>query len=128
MMKEKERLEKLAETGNYDAMLELAESLKWGFYGEVSPGRAAALYRRCAMAPSSAVRSRAYCALGVLYYHGLVDGEADTRRAFDCFLKSVLLRPCPEALNHLADMYRYGQYVEKSESIALSLYLKAASA
>ena len=128
MSKEKERLEKLAAAGDFEAMLALAESLKWGFYGEVSPGRAAALYRRCAMAPSAAVRSRAYCALGVLYYHGLVDGEADVRRAFDCFLKSVLLQPCREALNHLADMYRYGQYVEKSESIALSLYLKAASA
>ena len=50
------------------------------------------------------------------------------RRAFDCFMTSALLLPGKEALSRLGDMYRYGQYVEQNDKVAMRLYLKAASA
>ncbi len=121
------RLAEQAETGDLEAALELADALKWGYYGEASPERAMALYRRCTASPCGKVAAKAYYNLGVFYYYGLSD-EPDTRRAFDCFMKSALIRPEREALSRLGDMYRYGQYVERNEKVAMRLYLKAAGA
>ena len=73
--------------------------------------------------------SKGYYPLGELYYFGYCDpegkGRPDPARAFHCFLKSCLVSANRESLRRLGDMYRYGQYVEKNESVALSLYLKA---
>ena len=122
------KLEEKAAQGDYVATMKLADALKWGYYGEASPERSMELYRRCVAAPSRELSAAAYYNLGVFYYYGLVDEKADARRAFDCFMKSALLLPGREALSRLADMYRYGQYVEQNEKIAMRLYLKAASA
>ena len=121
-------LEERANQGDYTAAMKLADALKWGYYGESSPARAMALYRRCTAAPSRAVAAAAYYNLGVYYYYGLLEEQADVRLAFDCFMKSALLLPGKEALSRLADMYRYGQYVEQNDKVAMSLYLKAATA
>ncbi|MBP5289097.1 MAG: SEL1-like repeat protein [Clostridia bacterium] len=128
-MREKlKELEEKAKAGDYTAAMNLAEALKWGYYGEASPSRAMALYRACTAAPSRALAASAWYNLGVFYYYGLLDEKTDVRLAFDCFMKSALLLPGKEALSRLADMYRYGQYVEQNDSVALHLYLKAASA
>ena len=121
------RLAEQAEQGDLEAALELADALKWGYYGEASPERAMALYRRCTASSSGRIAAKAYYNLGVFYYYGLSD-EPDVRLAFDCFMKSALIRPEREALSRLGDMYRYGQYVERNEKVAMRLYLKAATA
>lgn len=121
-------LEEKAARGDYAAALKLADALKWGYYGEASPARAMALYRACTASPSRSVAASAYYNLGVFYYFGLLEEKTDVRLAFDCFMKSALLLPGKEALSRLADMYRYGQYVEQNETVAMRLYLKAASA
>ena len=121
-------LEEKAQQGDYAAAMKLADALKWGYYGEASPARAMALYRSCTAAPSRKVAASAYYNLGVYYYYGLLEEKADVRMAFDCFMKSALLLPGKEALSRLADMYRYGQYVEQNDKVAMRLYLKAASA
>lgn len=120
-------LEQKAARGDYQAAMALADALKWGYYGEASPERAAALYHRCISSPDTGVAAAAYYNLGLFFYLGLLEEEADSRLAFQCFLKSALLRPRKEPLSRLADMYRYGQYVEKNENIALNLYLRASS-
>ena len=127
MQKRMKVLEEKANGGDYTAAMKLADALKWGYYGEASPARAMALYRRCTAAPSRSVAAAAWYNLGVYYYYGLLEDRADVQKAFDCFMKSALLIPGREALSRLADMYRYGQYVEQNETIALRLYLKAAS-
>jgi len=126
------RLEELKEKvkkGSISAAFALAEAWKWGYYGTPSdPRRAARMYRICCHSKNKATASRGYYNLGVLYYFGLCETgerEKEIRLAFSCFLKSNLLYPNREALCRLGDMYRYGQYVEKDEKIALSLYLKA---
>ena len=121
------RLEEQANAGDLEAALELADALKWGYYGEASPERSAELYRRCTASSCGRVAAKAYYNLGVFYYYGLLD-EPDVHRAFDCFMKSALIRPEREALSRLGDMYRYGQYVERNEKVAMRLYLKAATA
>lgn len=112
--------------GSGKAALTLAESYKWGLYGEVDFTKAARLYRLCAKSRSKALSSAGYYNLGVLYYHGYLGDEPDIKRAFSCFMKSALLSPNAAALGKLADMYRYGQFVEQNEEVALSLYTKAA--
>ena len=128
MQKRMKDLEEKTRRGDYDTAMELAEALKWGYYGEASPARAMELYRRCTASPSRHVAASAYYNLGVYYYYGLLEEQSDVKKAFDCFMKSALLLPGREALSRLGDMYRYGQYVEQNETIALRLYLKAASA
>ena len=110
---------------NYPEAMRQANALKWGLGGEVDLRRADELYRFCTGCGDRAIAAAAYYNLGLLSYFGLAD-EADAPRAFNCFIKSVLIRPTREALSYLADMYRYGQYVERDEAIALSLYLQAA--
>ena len=125
-----ERLIKLKEEvkkGSVSAALSLAEALKWGYYGDSDPHRAARMYRICAHARDKKIASIGFYNLGVLYYHGYLspDGAIDARRAFACFLKSAMKSPNAKALSLLGDMYRYGQYVEKNEEIAVSLYGRA---
>lgn len=115
--------------GSVSAAFRLAEALKWGYYGDADPRRAATMYRICCRSKNKELASKGYLNLGVLYYYGyLSDGEnpeKDAANAFTCFMKSALHYPNPQALIRLGDMYRYGQHVEQNESIALSLYIKA---
>ena len=113
--------------GNLRAALSLAEAFKWGECGESDPRRAAGMYRICCKAKDKKLASQGYYNLGLLYYFGYLNenGEGDPHRAFDCFLQSAILSPTKEVLCRLGDMYRYGQYVERDESRALSFYLKA---
>ena len=115
--------------GSIAAAYSLAESFKWGYYGEPDPRRAARLYRICCRSKDAKMASVGYYNLGVLYYYGFLNeecfGESEPSRAFSCFMKSAVILPNADALSRLADMYRYGQYVEKNERVALSLYLKA---
>ena len=113
--------------GSISAALSLAEAFKWGYYGDSDPQRAARMYRICARSRDKKIASVGFYNLGVLYYHGYLspDGTSDAPRAFTCFLKSAMKNPNAGALASLADMYRYGQYVEKNEQIALNLYDRA---
>ncbi len=127
-----EKLEELKEQvkkGSVSAAFSLAEAFKWGYYGTPDPGRAARMYRICCRAKNKKTSSLGYYNLGILYYYGYLskegESEGDVKRAFDCFLKSAMTWPNAEALSRLGDMYRYGQYVEQNERIAMNLYLKA---
>lgn len=116
--------------GSISAAFSLAEAFKWGYYGEADPRRAARMYRICCRSRDKRMASLGFFNLGLLYYYGYLsqtpdDVERDTARAFDCFLKSAMADRNPAALARLGDMYRYGQYVEKNEGIALSLYRRA---
>jgi TPR repeat protein len=115
--------------GDVSAALGLAEAFKWGYYGGADPRRAARMYRICCRSKKPELSSVGYLNLGILYYYGyLSDGEdpiMDAKRAFTCFVKSAMIHPNREALTRLGDMYRYGQHVEKNESVAMHLYLKA---
>ncbi len=115
--------------GNIAAAFRLAEAYKWGYYGDVDPHRAARMYRICCRSKDKVLSAEGYYNLGILWYFGhLSDGEVgprETKMAFQCFLKSVLSHPTPEAFTKLGDMYRYGQHVEKNERIAMGLYRKA---
>ena len=128
----KDRLEKLKEEvkkGSVAAAFSLAEAFKWGYYGDADPNRAARMYRICCRAKDKKTAALGYYNLGVLYYYGYLSNreepEKDAKRAFDCFLKSAMTSPNSAAFSRLGDMYRYGQYVEKNERIAMKLYLKA---
>ena len=127
-----ERIKKLREEvkkGNIAAAFSLAEAYKWGYYGDANPQRAAIMYRICCRSKEKKMAAGGFYNLGILYYFGYLSegevGEKEKKMAFDCFLKSVLCHPTPEAFSKLGDMYRYGQYVEKNEGIARKLYLKA---
>lgn len=116
--------------GNASAAFDLAEAFKWGYYGDADPVRAARMYRICCRSKNKRIASLGFLNLGVLYYYGyLAKDEKERSRsaalAFDCFLKSAMMDKNPGALIRLADMYRYGQYVERDEGIAISLYAKA---
>jgi len=115
--------------GNISSAMALAEALKWGYYGTVDPRGAARMYRICCRSKDQKTAALGYYHLGVLYYYGHLSqgtvGEEEIRKAFQCFLKSAMTYATPSALARLGDMYRYGQYVEKNEKIALSLYVKA---
>ncbi len=122
-------LKEQVKKGSIPAAFSLAEALKWGYYGETDPMRAARMYRICCRAKDKKMSAAGFLNLGILYYYGyLSDGsepEKDAKNAFSCFLKSALTYPNKDALSRLGDMYRYGQYVPKNEGVALSLYLKA---
>lgn len=122
-------LKEQVKKGSISAALTLAEGFKWGYFGGCDPKRAAAMYRICCRSKDKRTAAMGYYNLGILYYHGylLEEDEEEKRRrlAFSCFLKSALLYHTPDALRLLGDMYRYGQYVEKDEDIAMSLYLRA---
>jgi TPR repeat protein len=128
-----ERLTELLERvkkGSVSAAFDLAEAFKWGYYGLRDPRRAARMYRICCRSKDKELASRGYLNLGLLYYYGYLspeeeNGSEDARHAFGCFMKSALTFPNKAALTRLGDMYRYGQYVEKDEGVALRLYLKA---
>lgn len=115
--------------GSISAALQLAEGFRWGTFGESDPKRAAAMYRICCRSQNQKIASLGFYQLGNLYYHGYLTNqeqkEEGLRRAFSCYLKSVMLSPNPNALRKLGDMYRYGQGVTRNERLALSLYLKA---
>lgn len=121
-------LEDRVALGDKEAMMKLADALKWGLYGEVDLARAAALYRECAKSVVRKVSSAGFYNLGLFYYFGYLEEEPNERLAFDCFMKSALRFPNRAALGKLADMYRYGQYVEQNEKVALALYGSAARA
>ena len=113
--------------GSISAAFSLAEAFKWGYYGASDPQRAARMYRICCRSKEKKTAALGFYNWGVLYYYGYLNdqGESESRQAFDCFLKSLMLHPTPQAFSRLGDMYRYGQYVEKNETVALSLYVKA---
>ena len=113
--------------GSGQAALELAESLKWGIFGQVDFKEAERIYRRLAGSRSASLSSKGYYNLGLLYYHGyLGDPEKpDVHRAYRYFVKSAILAPNRAALTKLADMYRYGQAVPKNDQVALTLYTRA---
>ncbi len=122
-------LKEQVKKGSISAAFTLAEGFKWGYFGGSDPKRAAAMYRICTRSKDKKVKAQAFYNLGLLYYHGFLlekEEEATARRlAFACFLKSSMQDRHPGALRLLGDMYRYGQYVDKNEEIALNLYLKA---
>lgn len=126
-----EELKELVKKGSVTAAFDLAEAFKWGYYGQTDPHRAARMYRICCRSRNGLLASQGYYNLGVLYYHGFLNreepGKAQPERAFHCFLKSVMTHPNPSALSRLGDMYRYGQFVERNERVALALYVKAAA-
>lgn len=128
-MSEMTRLMEDVKRGNISAAFSLAEGFKWGYFGACDPRRAARMYRYCTRSKDKKTASLGYYNLGVLYYYGYLSPENDTaleeRKAFDCFLKSVLAFPLPQALRRLGDMYRYGQYVRKDDAVAMALYVKA---
>lgn len=110
---------------NFGEVLNLAKAYQWGYFGETDALRAERLFRVCTHSRDKAIASESFYHLGNLYYHGLWDDEADFFRAYCCFVKSVMLAPNRKAFVLLADMYRYGQFVEKNERIASNLYEKA---
>ncbi len=122
-------LKEQVKKGNIAAALSLAEAFKWGYYGGADPKRAARMYRICCRSKDKKIASLGYYNLGVLYYYDYLleseEIEKSRRLAFECFMKSALLDHSPESLSRLGDMYRYGQYVEKNEEVALSLYVRA---
>lgn len=124
-----ESLKEQVKKGSITAAFSLAEALKWGYYGASDPKSAARMYRICCRAKDKKMASMGFLNLGILYYYGYlsdgIDPEQDAKSAFACFMKSVLTYPNKDALSRLGDMYRYGQYVQKNEGVALSLYLKA---
>ena len=115
--------------GSIAAALELAEGFKWGYFGESDPVRAAKMYRICTRSNIPETAALGFYNLGILYYHGYLTPEKEEEKrckmAYHCFMKSALLHHTPKALQSLGDMYRYGQYVEKDEGVALRLYRKA---
>lgn len=129
MDKQMKELKERVKKGSISAAFSLAEGYKWGYFGAPDPKRAAAMYRICCRSGDKKTASRGYYNLGNLYYYGFLsddkEREKEIRLAFSCFLKSALLFHNPEALLRLGDMYRYGQYVEKDEGVAMNLYLRA---
>jgi len=120
-------LKEQVKKGSISAAMTLAEGFKWGYFGGSDPRRAAAMYRICARSKDKKTKALAFYNLGLLYYHGFLlpeEEEKSHRLAFACFLKGAMLFHAG-ALRLLGDMYRYGQYVDKNEEIALNLYLKA---
>lgn len=115
--------------GNISAAFSLAEAFKWGYYGGADPKRAARMYRICCRSKENKIASLGFYNLGLLYYYGYLleedQAEKSRRLAFCCFLKSAMLDHSRESLLRLGDMYRYGQYVEQNEEVALSLYVRA---
>ena len=97
------------------AALELAESFKWGIFGEVDFRAAERIYRRLTASRNASLSSKGYYNLGLLYYHGYIGDpdHPDVHRAYRFFVKSAILAPNRAALTKLADMYRNGYYVEK---------------
>ncbi len=124
-----QKLREEVKRGSIPAAFSLAEAYKWGYYGEIDAHRAARMYRICCRSKDRALSAAGYFNLGNLYYFGYLSqgevGEEEKKKAFDCFMKSVLCHPTPEAFSRLGDMYRYGHYVEQNEGIARGLYLKA---
>ena len=122
-------LKEQVKKGSVSAALALAEGYKWGYFGMSDPRRAAAMYRICCRSKDKKTSALGYYNLGVLYYHGYLLPEEEAaksrRLAYTCFLKSAMLDQRPETLRLLGDMYRYGQYVEKDDKIAMDLYLRA---
>lgn len=126
----KNRIRELKEEvkkGKIASALKLAEAFKWGYYGEADPQRAARMYRICCKAKDKKLAALAYYNLGILYYYGYLngDGNCESEKAFSCFLQSTIKSPTRAAICKIGDMYRYGQYVKKDESRALSFYLMA---
>ena len=124
-----DQLKAQVKKGSISAAFALAEGFKWGYFGAPDPARAARMYRYCCRSGNKETAAKGFYNLGNLYYYGFLlakeEREKELRLAFSCFLKSALLAHSPEALLRLGDMYRYGQFVEQSESTALSLYLRA---
>ncbi len=123
-------LKEAVKKGSISAARTLAEGFKWGYFGESDPKRAAKMYRFCTRSKDKKVVSDAFYNLGLLYYHGfLLQDEKDRERgrklAFTCFMKSAMQSRHPGAVRLLGDMYRYGQYVDQNDEIALNLYLMA---
>ena len=115
--------------GSISAAFALAEGFKWGYFGAPDPARAARMYRYCCRSANKKTAAQGYYNLGNLYYYGFLlkdeEREKELRLAFSCFMKSALLDHSPEALCRLGDMYRYGQFVPRSEDTAMNLYLRA---
>ena len=128
MKNTEEALKEKMRRGNGQAALELAESFKWGIFGEVDFRAAERIYRRLTASRNAALSSKGYYNLGLLYYHGYIGDpdHPDVHRAYRFFVKSAILAPNRAALTKLADMYRYGQAVEKNEKVAFTLYTRAA--
>ena len=129
-MNEKQKeLKDMVKKGSVTAAYSLAEALKWGYYGGADYKASAAMYRICCRAKDKKMASEGYYNLGILYYYGYLLGEEQREKsrriAYSCFLKSAMLSHHIGALNKLGDMYRYGQYVNKDERVALSLYVRA---
>lgn len=115
--------------GSIPAAFALADGFKWGYFGAPDANRAARMYRYCCRSGNKKTASLGFYNLGNLYYYGYLLAEEERekalRLAFSCYLQSAMLSPNPEALLRLGDMYRYGQYVERSEDRALNLYVRA---
>ncbi len=115
--------------GSISAAFALAEGFKWGTFGAPDPARAARMYRYCCRAGNKKTAALGFYNLGNLYYYGFLlderEREKALRLAFHCYMQSALLAHTPEALCRLGDMYRYGQFVERSEDTAMNLYVRA---
>ena len=108
------------------AMLNLGALHYNGVFVQRDFAKAVKLYKMAAGSDDSNVAARAICNLGYCYYYGR-SIAVDKEKAFSYFLKGTLLYNDPNCLYKLGDMYRYGEYVEKSEKMAYTLYKKAHS-
>lgn len=110
---------------NYSDALWTAHSYKFGINRDVDFAMARRLYRMCARSGDRKIASIAQYNLGIFYYYGF-GVEKNQKKAFELFMKSVILYPNKDAYLILGDMYRYGQYVEADDKIAVGLYARAA--
>ena len=76
---------------------------------------------------AAAGERRAICNLGYCYYYGRHQ-QADYQKAYHYYNLGALLYDDPNCLYKLGDMYRWGLYVEESETYALRLYFRALDA
>ena len=108
------------------AMLNLGALYYNGVIVQRNFAKAVQLYEMASVSDDANVAARAICNLGYCYYYGR-SIAVDKQKAFEHFMKGVLLFNDPNCLYKLGDMYRYGECVEKDEKMAYTLYKKALS-
>ena len=110
-----------AARGMPSALLNLGALYYTGRFVPQSYQMAESLYQEAA----EKGQHQAWCNLGYIYYYGRV-GEADYEKAFECFLKGILLSGDGNCFYKLGDMYRRGLHVKKDPALAFQLYIRAA--
>ena len=105
-------LDSLVETGNHNALLTLG-LLHYTGLGDFIPQDyvKAMCYYEKAVESSEKKNHWALNNLGYCYYYGRA-GEADYKKAYDCFTLSAILGN-PNAMYKLGDMYYHGYHVDK---------------